>query len=186
MAGSLIAKRYAKALFDLSLELNVIEDIRADMELIKSVCESNNDFNRLLVSPVIRTEKKQKVITAIFEGKINDLSLRYLNIITRKKRESFIKQIAEEYIVNYKKFKNIFTIHFESVTEISADLRKKVIQLLEDRTGANIELVEEINKELIGGFVLKYDDFKYDASIEYMLRRLKKESAEVNLYKREL
>ena len=186
MPGSLIAKRYAKALFDLSLELNVIEDVKKDMELILSVCRSNRDFNQLLASPVIHAEKKQKVITAIFKGKVSDLSLRYLNIITRKRRESFIKQIAEEYIIAYKKFKNIITIHFESVAGISDDLRKKVVKLLEDRTKANIEMVEEINEELIGGFVLKYDDFKYDASINYMLRKLKKESAEVNLYKREL
>jgi F-type H+-transporting ATPase subunit delta len=186
MPGSLIAKRYAKALFDLSLELNVIEDVRDDMDLIISVCQSNKDFIQMLNSPVIHAEKKQKVIASIFKGKVSDLSLRYLDIITRKRRESFVKQIAEEYIIAYKKFKNIITIHFESVAGISDDLRKKVIRLLEDRTKAHIEIVEEINKDLVGGFVLKYDDFRYDASIEYMLRRLKKESAEVNLYKREI
>lgn len=186
MPGSLIAKRYAKALFDLSLELNVIEDSKVDMELILSVCESNKDFNQLLISPVIRAEKKQKVFNAIFKGKISDMSLRYLDIITRKKRENYIKQIAEEYILAYKKFKNIFTIHFQSATEISDDIRKKVIALLEDQTKANIEMVEEIKKELVGGFVLKYNDYKYDASIAYMLKRLKKSSAEVNLYKREI
>ena len=103
------------------------------------------------------------------------LSLRYLDIITRKKRESYIKQIADEYILAYKKFKNIFTIQFESVSVISDDIRKQVIALLEDQTKANIELIEEIKKELVGGFVLKYDDYKYDASISYMLKRLKKE-----------
>lgn len=186
MPGSLIAKRYAKALFDLSLELNVIEDTKADMELVLSVCESNNDFNQLLRSPVIRSDKKQKVIDSIFEGKISKLSLRYLDIITRKKRESYIKQIADEYILAYKKFKNIFTIQFESVSVISDDIRKQVIALLEDQTKANIELIEEIKKELVGGFVLKYNDYKYDASISYMLKRLKKSAAEVNLYKREI
>ena len=186
MPGSLIAKRYAKALFDLSLELNVIEDTKADMELIISVCDSNDDFNQLLRSPVIRSDKKQKVIDAIFEGKISKLSLRYLDIITRKKRESFIKQIAEEYILAYKQFKNIFTIYFESVSVISDDIRKKVITLLEQQTKANIELIEEVKKELVGGFVFKYNDFKYDASIAFMLKRLKKSAAEVNLYKREI
>lgn len=186
MTGSLIAKRYAKALFDLSLEMNVVEDVKTDMELVQSVCETNNEFNRMLKSPVIRSDKKQKVIEAIFKGKISDLSLRYLGIITRKRREDMMKLIAGEYIVAYKKFKNIFTIHFESVVEISDDLRKQVIALLEDRTQANVELVEGIRKDLLGGFVLKYDDYKYDASIAYMLRRLKKEAAEVNLYKREI
>jgi len=186
MPGSLIAKRYAKALFDFSLEMNVIEETRTDMELVLSVCESNADFNQLLRSPVIRTEKKQNVLKAIFAKEISELSMRYLDIITRKKRESYIKQIAEEYILAYKKFKNIFTIHFESATALTADIRKKVVELLEDQTKGSIELIEEVKKELVGGFVLNYDDYKYDASIAYQLKKLKKGSAEINLYVREL
>ena len=185
MPGSLIAKRYAKALFDLSLEMNVVEDTRNDMELIFDVCRSNKDFMQLLKSPVIHTEKKQNVIKAIFRDKISELSLRYLDIITRKKRESYIKQIAEEYILAYKKFKNIFTVHFESAKAISEDIRKAVIALLEDQTKATVELLEEVREELVGGFVLSYNDYKYDASIAYQLKKLKKESAEINLYVRE-
>lgn len=186
MPGSLIAKRYAKALFSLALEMNVIEDTRADMEAVISVCRSNKDFRQLLKSPVIRSEKKRKVIKAIFSGRLGELSMRYLDIITGKKRESFIPQIADEYILNYKKYKNIFTVHFATATTVSDDIRKKVIALLEDQTGANIDLVEEVRKELIGGFVLNYNDYKYDASIKYQLKKLKKSSAEINLYKREI
>jgi len=185
MPNSLIAKRYAKALFELALELNVVEETKSDMELIMSVCSSNKDFTQLLRSPVIRTEKKQNVISAIFKDKISELSMRYLNIITRKSRESFIRQIAEEFIIIYKKFKNIFTIYFASATVISDEIRKKVITLLENQTKGTVELIEEVEKELIGGFVMNYDDYKYDASIAYQLKNLKKGSAEINLYKRE-
>ena len=106
MPSSLIAKRYAKALFELALELNVVEETKSDMELIMSVCSSNKDFTQMLKSPVIRSEKKQKVIREIFIDKVSELSMRYLNIIIRKKREIFISQIAEEFILAYKKFKN--------------------------------------------------------------------------------
>jgi F-type H+-transporting ATPase subunit delta len=186
MPGSLIAQRYAKALFDLSLEMNVVEETMADMDLINSVCRSNTELMQLLKSPVIRTEKKQKVLKAIFDKKVSELSMRYLNIITGKRREVFIPQIAGEYLINYKKFKNIITVHFTSSTAINDDIRKKVVDLLEKQTGSTVELIEVIKKELIGGFVLDYDDYKYDASIAYQLKKLKKQSAEVNLYIREL
>jgi F-type H+-transporting ATPase subunit delta len=186
MPGSLIAKRYAKALFDFSLEMNVIEETKTDMDLILSVCASNADFNQLLRSPVIRAKKKQNVMKAIFSKEISELSLRYLDIITRKKREKYIKQIAEEYILAYKKFKNIFSIHFASATSITADIRQKVIDLLEKQTNGSVELIESVKKELVGGFVLNYDDYRYDASIAYQLKKLKKETAEINLYVRGL
>ena len=185
MPNSLIAKRYAKALFGLALEMNVVEETKSDMELIMSVCLSNKDFTQMLKSPVIRSEKKQKVMRAIFNDKISELSMRYLNIITRKKREIFINQIAEEFIFAYKKFKNIFTIYFASATAISDEIRQKVITLLEGQTKGTVELIEEVEKELIGGFIMNYDDYKYDASIAYQLKKLIKNSAKINLYKRE-
>jgi len=150
------------------------------------VCSTNKDFNQLLKSPVIRPDKKLNVIKALFTKEISELTMRYLAIIIRKKREKFISTIAEEFIHNYKNFKNIFTIDMASAEAISDDIRQKVVTLLEDQTKGTIELNEEIKKELIGGFVLSWDDYKYDASIAYQLRKLKKSAAELNFYVREL
>ncbi|MEN8224676.1 MAG: ATP synthase F1 subunit delta [Bacteroidota bacterium] len=186
MPSSLIAQRYAKAIFELALEMNVVEEVKADMELISSVSSSSKDFVLLLKSPVIRAEKKIKVMEALFKNKISDLSMRYLTIITRKKRESFLMSISEEFINIYKKFKNIITIHFESAEAISDELRNKIVTLLEDQTKGTIEMNEKVKKELVGGFVISYDDYKYDASIAYQLRKLKKSAAEINFYIREL
>ena len=186
MSTLLIAQRYAKALFDLSVEMNVVEEVKSDMDLILSVCSSNKDFSLMLKSPVIRHEKKIIVIEKVFKNEISELSLRYLSIITRKNREKFISNIALELISIYKKFKNIFILYLESAEAVSDNIRKKVIALLEDKTKGTIELHEEVNKELVGGFVLTYDDYKYDASIAFQLRKMKKSIAEFNLYISEL
>lgn len=182
MAHSLIAQRYAKAVFDLALEMNQVEEVRQDMELLISVCTENKDFMQLLKSPVIKSDKKVKIIQALFKDKVSDISLRFMLIITRKRREKFIQDIAGEFVETYKKFKNIFTIHFASASKISDELRERVIALMEEQTQGSIDLKEEVKEELIGGFVLSYDDYKYDASIAYQLRKLKKNAAEINLY----
>lgn len=182
MAHTLIAKRYAKAVFELALEMNLVEETKADMELVQSVCSSNKDFDLLLKSPVIKSDKKLKILEAIFKDKTSELSMRFFSIITRKKRERYASDIASEFIHIYKKFKNIFTIQFEGAWEISDDIRKQVIALMEEQTGGTIELKEKVKKELIGGFVLTYDDYKYDASIAHQLRKIKKSAGEINLY----
>lgn len=186
MANSLIAKRYAKALFELALEMDVLEEVKNDMELIRSICISNQDFRQLLKSPIIRPEKKLNVLEAVFKGQVCELSMRYFSLLTRKRREMILLDISNEFIAIYKKFKNIFTIELQSAQEISEGSRKELITLLERQTKGSIELVEEIKKELIGGFVMSYDDYNYDASISFLLRRMKKAAAEVNLYKKKI
>ncbi len=184
MHNTIIPQRYAKAVFELALEMNLLEEIKADMELISSVCADNKDFIRMLNSPVIRTDKKIKILKSVFEKDISDISMRYLVIITSKMREMFLRDIAIEFLVVYKKFKNIITVHFASARKISDEIRKKVKNLLEDQTKANIELIEEVKEDLIGGFVMNYDDYKYDASIAYQIKKLKHNAAEINLYVR--
>jgi F-type H+-transporting ATPase subunit delta len=182
MAHTLIAQRYAKALFELGLEMNVIEELKTDMELIRSICISNKDFRQMLKSPVLRPEKKLKVLKALFSDQVCELSMRYLALITRKRREKFLLDILNEFTIIYKKFKNIFTIQFESAREISDGIRKEVTALLEQQTGGSIELIEEVKEDLVGGFVMSWDDYKYDASISYQLRKIRKGAAEINLY----
>ena len=186
MNTSLIAQRYAKAIFDLALEMNVVEEVKDDMELIHTVCADSHDLRLMLKSPVIRPEKKMKVLEEIFGREVNEMSLRYLMIVTRKKREMYIPQIATGFIEVYKQFKNIFTVHLSSASALTDELRRKVIALLEDQTKGSIDLHEEVKKDLVGGFVLSYDDYKYDASITYQLKKLKKAAAEMNFYVREL
>lgn len=186
MANTLIAKRYAKALFELALEMDVLEKVMTDMELIRSICISNKDFRQLLQSPIIRPEKKLNVLEAIFKGQVCELSMRYFALLTRKRREMILFDISNEFIDIYKNFKNIFTVQFQSAREISEISRKEMIALLENQTKGTIELVEEVKKELIGGFVMSYDDYNYDASISFLLRRLRKAAAEVNLYKKKI
>lgn len=185
MRNTLIAKRYARALFDFVLEQNILEAVKMDMELVISTLKDNKELRQMLKSPVIKAAKKEAVIREIFEKHIQTPSIQYLSIIIRKRRESFIEGIALEFISLYKKFKNIVTTHLETATALDDDLRKKVIDLLKEQTGGEIELIEEVRKELIGGFVIHYDDKKYDASIQRQLANLKKEF-KVNLYERKL
>ena len=88
MKETRVANRYAKALFDLSIELKQLELIRADMELLHTVCEQNREFLLMLKSPVIKESKKQAILTGIFAGKINDLTFKFLKVITHNRREA--------------------------------------------------------------------------------------------------
>jgi F-type H+-transporting ATPase subunit delta len=103
-------------------------------------------------------------------------------IILRKKREHYLGTIAKQYIALYKKYKNIVTVHLQTAAPVDEKISKKVIKLLEDQTHGEIELDEQVKEEIIGGFILAYDDNKYDDSIRAQLQMIKREVADINLY----
>lgn len=176
-----IANRYAKALFDLSLELNNLEKVRKDIDLIHNVCQASKDFTLMLRSPVIRADKKALVISEIFSKKIEEVTLNFLLIITRNKREILIPEIVIQFIEIYKVHHNIITVGITTAVQLDEGTRSKILTLLEKRANAKIDLKEKVEEEIIGGFVLTYDDKQYDASILRQIKNLRREF-DINLY----
>jgi len=185
MLHSIIAERYAKSLFELALLTGKLEQVRKDMDLLIDVCLNNKDFRQLLVSPVIRPDKKIAVMDAIFTGKIEELTRQFYHLLSNKRREKFLEGIARQFIAKYKKYHNIHVIEIRSAAPLSSELRERVINIIETRTKGSVELIEIIDKSLIGGFIVSDEGRRYDASLTTTIKKLKKEFEE-NLYIREL
>jgi F-type H+-transporting ATPase subunit delta len=184
MLDTIISERYAKALFELAIENNKLEEVRNDMGLLLDVIMSNRDFRHLLVNPVVRPDKKYAVISAVFEAKMQELTMRFYHLIMQKRREKYLEGIARAFITKYKEHHGIVTVEIRTVSPLSEDLRKKIISVIEKRRGITVDLVEVIDRKIIGGFIVSTGDVRYDASLTTSIKKLKKEFEE-NLYIRE-
>jgi F-type H+-transporting ATPase subunit delta len=180
-----IAGRYAKALFELAGEQNLLEEVHNDMVQLKNICGSNRDFRHLLESPIISQAKKTAVFKAVFFENFNQMSYRFLEIIIKKRREVLIAEIAQEFINLYNDFLNIKTVSLKTANKANDALVVQLKEILKKQLKANIELVETLNPSLVGGFVLTYEDKQYDASIRRNINRLKKEY-NINIYESKL
>lgn len=184
MKVSPVSERYARALFELALEKKAEEDVYRDSLFIARACEASRELRLFLESPIINSGKKLMVLKDLFEGKIHGLTLSYLMIMVRKKRESFIPSIAMQVSKFYQEYRNILTVHFKSPVLPDETTKKQVLGLMQKFTGASVELSAAIDESLIGGFVLSWDDKQYDASIRREIDNMRNAIAKVNLYKK--
>src|SRR5215216_575136 len=107
MINTKLARRYAKSLFDLAEEKKVSDAIFSDMELVHGVSAASRDFRKLMQNPVVPTDKKLAVLKLIFAGKVNDITLSFFTILTRKRREEYMSEIAVSYISLFRAKKGI-------------------------------------------------------------------------------
>ncbi len=180
-----IANRYSKALFTLSIEQHLLEIVKEDMALIAAAFKQTVELKKVLLSPVIKEDKKINIVHQIFQPNINAFTLRFIDIIISKNRFIYIDFIAEEFLKLYRASKNIALAEIQTAVTIDAGARSKIIEILRGFTKKEIELVEELRSELIGGFLLKIDDIQYDTSIRSKLLKMKKEFS-VNTYEKGL
>jgi F-type H+-transporting ATPase subunit delta len=174
MADNRVASRYVKSLLGLAVEQGAVEAVNTDMKLFLSVCHSNRAFLNMLRSPIIKHDKKKAVLDALFTGKVNALTMSIFEILTRKNREPLLPAIANEFAVAYNEYKGIekatVTTTFPIDPKLKADLEAIVKKL---STRKQVELVEKVDKDLIGGFILNVGDRQIDASVKSKLKSLK-------------
>jgi F-type H+-transporting ATPase subunit delta len=185
MSDIRVASRYAKSLLDLAVEKNELDSVYTDMKNFRSLTRSNREFTRLLKNPIVRNDKKMKILDAIFAGKVNPMTYSFMQIISRKNRESVLPEIADAFFTQYNTYKGISKAEVTTTFPLNDDMRKQITDLVVKMTGNQVELVEKIDKSLIGGYVLRVGDRQIDESISSKLSELKAEFSK-NPYVREI
>ena len=167
--------RYAKALLDFSIKENSLEEVYKDMILVSRVCAENKDFRLLLKSPIIKTDKKIKAFEQIFKEKITKISIKFIKIITNKKRESLLENIASSFILKYKEHKNIMEATVTTASPLSEDLKQEIIKYIKQKVSVDVDLKHVIDQNIIGGTIIQIGDKQLDISVSSEILKLKKE-----------
>lgn len=174
MNTSLISVRYAKALFLLSKDKGVMEQVYTDMSVLMDYCCNVDEFNQLLNSPVIKPGKKKQALKSIFDNRVNQLTLNFLTIMVDNKREPLLASIARNVIDFYKDEKNIKSVALYTAVALDDAHLLSIKDLLQTELDAKIDMTVRVRDNLIGGFILMVDGKMMDATIANKLKELKK------------
>lgn len=185
MSVTRIATRYAKSLIDLALEQGKLPQVSADVNTLAAAAK-NRDLLLMLKSPIISADKKNAVLSAIFGKHMDSLTMAYMTLLVNKGREGYLAEIANEFIAQYKALQKITTVKVISAAPLSDavinDLKARL--LASGITNPNLDIETSVDPELIGGFVLEFDNKRYDASVASKLADLNAEFTK-NLYIKE-
>ncbi len=155
------------------------------MRTLKSAT-ADRGFYMLLKSPIIPVQKKGAVIDQLFKGRMSDLMFQYLHLVVGKSREEFLPEIADEYLTQYKTIKKVTEVKLTTASPLGQSaiegIRAKLVA-----SGAchpNVEISTAVDADLIGGFLLEFDNKLYDASVQHKLSQLRAEFVQ-NLFVKE-
>lgn len=175
MKGTRAALRYAKAILNLAKENGNETEVNKDMLFVSKTIEENNDLEAMLNSPIIKAEAKENVLAELFKGKVSNITLGLFHLLQENKRLELLQMVAKQYNVIYDYYKHIEVAKVTTAVPLSKDLEKKVLDKVVELTGNKATLENEVNPEILGGFVLRVGDVQYDASISNYLNELRKE-----------
>lgn len=174
MSNTKIAVRYAKPLLELAEETKVLDKVHADMSNFLSICNESRDFVLMLKSPIISHYRKAEILQAIFKAKVQDLTASFFQIITKKNRESYLPEIAAEFLTLYNSKMGLQEATVITTVKLDDATKKAFEKLVADATGKKPLLTETVDESLIGGYVVKLGgDLQIDDSVSGKLNDLR-------------
>jgi F-type H+-transporting ATPase subunit delta len=169
------ATRYAKSIIELAKEQKVLDEVYSDMQLFSAVIEENRVFAVMLKNPIINHDKKRNVLHALFDTRMNKLTLLAFDLITKKNRESILAEISTELQVQYNALKGLQVAEITTTINLDDELREKFNELVADISGKKAKLKEVVDESIVAGFVLNVGDRRLDQSIKTQLNNIKRE-----------
>jgi F-type H+-transporting ATPase subunit delta len=176
MPNPRLAARYAKSLLDLAIEKGQLDAVHNDMLFLQELIRSSRELANLLKSPIIKADKKDKILDAITDGRVSVITSSFNKLLLSKGRETYLAEIVNAFIDQYKEYKGIHTVKLTTAVPVSEEVKKAIMDKISaDKNLKNIELLTSVNEELIGGFVLEIGDELVDGSVAFDLKNIKKQ-----------
>ena len=171
-----LAARYAKSLIGLAIDKGQLENVFADMKWLQAICKTNGDFVSLLRSPIVKSDKKYKILDSITGDSVNGITKAFIKLLVNKGRESNLPEIASAFVSQYKEYKKIYDVKLITAAPASEELKNAILNHLRSTTDMqNIELETVVDDRIIGGFVLQVGDKLIDGSIAYDLKNISRQ-----------
>lgn len=171
---SKIAVRYARALFDLALEKEVLDDVYWDIKEISRLCPMQ-EVKDVIDSPVITHQKRKEIMLSLLGEKINPLTVKFIDLVFRHGREEFLGAAARNFIDFTRRYRGIREVTLTTSRPVSEKLKTELAEVIESKGSGQIEFIEHVDESVVGGFILRVDDAYIDASVRNRLNRFRKE-----------
>jgi len=174
MSNSMVAKRYASALFQIAKEQQFLSTVEEELRVVKEVLQYNADLKAVLKSSKLTIDKKKEVIKAAFVS-INSYVLNTLLILIDRHREDEIVEVVDQFIELSNNEMGIAEAEVFSIRPLTDAERAAISTTFAAKIGKKSLRIENIvDSELLGGVKLRIGNRIYDGSLRGKLNRLER------------
>ena len=167
------AERYSLALFELSEEKNILNQIEEQSLSILNLINQSRDFFNIIKDPTISQDDLSKVVNKLAENNgFDDLFKNFLNFLIQKRRFFFIERILKSFIEICSKKRGELIAELKSAKKLSSDEIKKITDELSSNFSSKIKLNYKHDESLIGGLVVQVGSTMVDTSIKNKLQQI--------------
>ena len=175
MTNRTAAARYARALFDVSVQDRDLKQVEADLARSLALIDGHETLRRVLLNPAIPTPRKHAIVTELV-SRLGDLLppvAKLLVLLAERDRLGILTDIVDAYRSRLMNHLGVVNATVTTAHALSAERTADIERTLTNASGRQVILTTEVEPALLGGLVAKLDSTVYDASVARNLERIR-------------
>ena len=185
MNRGIVSGRYAKALLMHATKYGRELEVYRESKWLSRCMTQYPQVKRILSSPVVSSAKKMDMLEKLFAQPISGEFRRFIQLVLEKKREESLQTICFMYLEYYREEKQILQVELVTATPVADNTKARVIEKMEKLTHEHIRLITTTDPEILGGYVVYWDTYRWDASIASRMRQVRKKIKETMIVQAE-
>ncbi len=174
--NSIIAKRYAKSLLDLSKEDGFSkEEILESLQNAQTILKSSSDLFNVMTNPIISAKNKEDIIDEVFAKDVNKTIRNTLKLLINKNRFNLIYSIVQIFSELLDEINNTVNVDVTCAVELDEEKKNLIQQKLKEKLNKTVNVVYKKDETIIAGLIYKIGDDVIDTSLLHKLDEIKKE-----------
>ncbi|MCW2968451.1 MAG: synthase delta subunit [Solirubrobacteraceae bacterium] len=171
-----IATVYARSLFEVASERDVLDVIRDQIAEFTDALQDNRELQVFFFSPYFSSDEKKdglhKTVTGADEAVIN-----FLELLLEKHRMPAIFRIRREYETLWEHANKLLPVTITSAVALDESTVDGIGKAIGEQTGRKVQLTSTVDPEVLGGIILRVGNSILDASIRNRLEQLRRQVA---------
>ena len=173
-SGDLVSDRYASALYDLAAEKKLVDPVLDDLTNLKNILKDNKELSLVVKSPLITSIDKLNIFESLLKKiNANELTSTFLKVIEKNKRFSNLASIITQFMnINSQKRGDVLA-DITSADELNDDQKNNITNQLKSILGDKLSLSFDVDKNIMGGLIVKVGSKMIDTSLANKINKLK-------------
>jgi F-type H+-transporting ATPase subunit delta len=167
---------YARSLFDLAMAQGgraKVEEVADELEQVVDLARTQPKMSDLLASPTIGDDARAASLTRIFSGRVNSLTIKFLQVLNEKGRLGALPAVAASFDEVIQEKFGMIEADVYTAQPATPEMVQSLTERLARAMGKEVVVHTYTEPDMIGGVKIRIGDQLLDASIATQLRRLK-------------
>jgi F-type H+-transporting ATPase subunit delta len=168
-----VARRYAAALADVTIERREERDVQSELDQWAAMLEAAPQLKEVFANPTVAYDQKRKVLEdLISRSRVRDTTASFLRVLLKNQRIAQLREVAERYGQILDERAGVVAANVITARPIPEELKSSLHETLAAATGQKVRLTFTTDETIIGGLVARIGSTIYDGSVQNQLERL--------------